>query len=68
MSIHSRRGIVRKTAQNLVLVYEGVEHGQSVQKERTARTIFTDKKGKEIAFSPGQIWVEIVPGGNEVSY
>ena len=33
-----------------------------------ARTIFTDKAGKEIVFVPGNIWVEILPIGNKVVY
>lgn len=35
---------------------------------RTARTIFKDKSGKEINFIPGQIWIEILPLGNTISY
>lgn len=33
---------------------------------QTSRTTFTDLKGKEIEFTPGQIWVELVPTGTEV--
>ena len=33
-----------------------------------ARTIFSDKSGKEIVFTPGKIWVEILPIGNKVEY
>lgn len=29
--------------------------------DRTSRTLFYDDKGKEISFTPGQFWVEIVP-------
>jgi len=29
--------------------------------DRTSRTLFYDDKGKEITFTPGQFWVEIVP-------
>ena len=32
------------------------------------RTIFTDKAGKEIVFTPGNIWVELLPTGNKVEY
>lgn len=32
------------------------------------RTVFTDKSGKEIVFTPGNIWVEILPIGNKVEY
>jgi len=37
--------------------------------DRQARTIFKDKtSGKEINFVPGQIWIEILPLGNKISY
>lgn len=37
--------------------------------DRQARTIFKDKAtGKEINFVPGQIWIEILPLGNKISY
>ena len=36
---------------------------------RQGRTVFKDKAtGKEINFVPGQIWVEILPLGNKISY
>lgn len=35
--------------------------------DRTERTIFT-ASGKEIEFSPGKIWIEIVPTGKSVDY
>lgn len=35
---------------------------------RLSRTIFKDTAGKEINFVPGNIWVEILPTGNEVTY
>ncbi len=34
---------------------------------RLSRTIFKDSTGKEINFVPGNIWIEIIPIGNEVS-
>lgn len=34
---------------------------------RLSRTIFKDSAGKEVNFVPGNIWVEILPIGNEVS-
>jgi hypothetical protein len=33
-----------------------------------SRTIFSDKSGKEFIFTPGKIWVEILPIGNKVEY
>lgn len=38
------------------------------KKSRTTRTKFADKNGKEIPFVGGQIWIEVVPAGNEVDY
>ena len=35
---------------------------------RTSRTIFSDKSGREIRFNRGQIWVEVVPAGNKITY
>jgi|WetSurMetagenome_2_1015567.scaffolds.fasta_scaffold61191_4 hypothetical protein len=34
----------------------------------TARTVYSDQSGKEITFTPGQIWVEILPIGDKVEY
>jgi len=47
--------------------------GQAIQikwKKATqlGRTIFTDLSGKEITFTPGAIWVSILPTGNKVVY
>lgn len=35
---------------------------------RQNRTIYKDKSGKEINLVPGQVWVEILPIGNKISY
>lgn len=35
---------------------------------RQNRTIYKDKTGKEINLVPGQVWVEILPIGNKISY
>ena len=35
---------------------------------RTARTIFKDAKGKEVEFARGQIWIEVLPSGQTVTY
>jgi len=35
---------------------------------RSARTIFSDSKGKEVVFNKGQLWVEMLPIGTPVSY
>ncbi|MGB9706588.1 MAG: DUF3048 domain-containing protein [Microgenomates group bacterium] len=49
------------------------QDGQAIQAnwskvDRQTRTKFSDAKGKEIEFNGGQIWVEIVPAGREISY
>lgn len=38
------------------------------KKNRLARTLFYDDKGKEIKFNRGQIWIEVIPLDNKVSY
>lgn len=38
------------------------------KKSRTARTLYLDNLGKEIAFNRGQIWIETIPVGNTVTY
>lgn len=36
---------------------------------RQGRTVFKDKStGKEINFVPGQVWIELLPIGNKISY
>lgn len=35
---------------------------------RTARTIYKDKSGKEVNFVPGTIWIEVLPLGNKITY
>lgn len=35
---------------------------------RTARTKYTDSSGNEIVFARGQIWIQTVPIGDEVTY
>jgi hypothetical protein len=34
----------------------------------TTRTRFFDASNKEVQFSPGQIWIELVPSGNQIEY
>jgi hypothetical protein len=38
------------------------------KESRTARTLFFDKKGKEIKFVRGRIWIEILADGTDISY
>lgn len=55
---------------NGVLVQNGTKTDITWTKaNRASRTIYKDKEtGKEINFIPGNIWVEILPIGNIVSY
>jgi Protein of unknown function (DUF3048) N-terminal domain/Protein of unknown function (DUF3048) C-terminal domain len=50
-----------------------IQNGQKIditwaKANRISRTIFKDKKGKEIKFVPGNIWVEVLPTGTDVTY
>ncbi len=35
---------------------------------RTARSKFTDAQGKEVSLNRGQVWIQIIPVGNNVKY
>ena len=52
----------------LIFLDGNVIEGSWKKKSRTARTIFYDEKGKEVEFNGGEIWIEIVPAGNKVTY
>lgn len=52
----------------LLFIDGGVIEGKWVKSDRLARTKYTDKNGKEIVFSKGQIWIETVPEGSKVTY
>lgn len=50
-----------------------IQNGEKIditwsKSNRVSRTIFKDKKGKEIKFVPGNIWVEVLPTTTTVSY
>jgi hypothetical protein len=38
------------------------------KKDRTARTIYTDKKGQEVTFTRGRIWISVVDTATKVSH
>jgi len=49
------------------------QDGQAIEgtwkkESRTTRTRFFDSSGREIRFSRGQIWIEVLPAGNKVTY
>ena len=52
----------------LVFQDGGVVEGKWVKQSRVARTKFLDSKGKEMALNKGQIWIQTVPEGSQVSY
>jgi hypothetical protein len=58
------------TGTNKLLVFRDgkVIQGNWRKKNKNARTLFFNKKGKEISLNRGPIWVEIVPIGSPVSY
>lgn len=45
-----------------------VIRGSWTKAKRTARTLYYNEQGREVKFVPGQIWIEIVPKGNKVTY
>ncbi len=42
--------------------------GQWTKVSRTSRSKYSDLNGREVEFSPGQIWIQTVPEGSKVSY
>lgn len=63
------------------LVYETIDSGKALifqdgeviegnweKEDRQSRTIYTDQNGEEVEFTRGQIWIEILPLGNQVDY
>jgi hypothetical protein len=42
--------------------------GNWAKAKRIGRTVFYDEQGKEIKFTPGRIWISILPLGNAVDY
>ncbi len=49
------------------LIDGAIIDGTWKKKDRTSRTVFTDDKGKPLAFNRGQIWVEVLPIGTQVA-
>lgn len=56
------------TGKTLVFQNGIVIEGTWTKESATARTKFMDGKGKEISFVRGNIWIEVIPAGNKVSY
>lgn len=58
------------TGKGQALVFRNgrVVEGTWQKADRSSRTVFRDKKGIDIEFSPGKIWIEVVPIGTKVDY
>ncbi len=58
------------TGTGKALIFQNGEAIDGTWKKETkmSRTKFFDKKGREIAFVRGPIWIEVIPAGNEVKY
>ncbi|MBI3289885.1 DUF3048 domain-containing protein [Candidatus Microgenomates bacterium] len=52
----------------IIFTNGNVIRGKWEKTDRTSRTKFTDSRGAEINFIPGQIWVEALPLGTSVTY
>lgn len=56
------------TGDALIFQDGAVVKGKWTKKDRSARTVFTDEKGKEWIFNRGQIWIDMLPTGTTVTY
>ena len=67
--------------ENMHMYYETIGEGPALifqdgkvisgtweKKNRLARTLFYNDKAKEVQFNRGQIWIEVIPLGNKVTY
>ena len=62
--------LYQTTGSGKALIFQagGVVEGTWKKQERTSRTQFLDKTGKEISLVAGPIWIEVLPAGTEVTY
>lgn len=56
------------TGKGLVFQDGTVTEATWTKKDREARTVWVDAKGKKISFNRGQLFFEIIPLGNQVAY
>ena len=58
------------TGSGKALFFQGGEVTEGIWKKesRVARTKFVDKKGNDIAFARGKIWIEVLDPTTEVEY
>ncbi len=66
----SKHMLYTTIGQGKALIFQDGEvvEGKWSKEARKERTIFTDSKGKEIEFSRGRIWIEVLSNTNEVDY
>lgn len=56
------------TGEALVFTDGNVTKATWKKADKSARTIFFDKAGKEISLNKGQVWISMLPIGTEVTY
>ena len=58
------------TGRGKALVFQDGKGVEAVwqKAKRVSRTLFSDTKGKEIAFNRGPIWIEVAAVGREINY
>lgn len=52
----------------LIFVDGNVIDGSWEKKDRLSRMVLLDKSGKPVKLNRGQMWIEVVPSGNDVTY
>ena len=52
----------------IIFTNGNVIRGKWEKSDRTSRTKFVDSKGAQINFVPGQIWIEALPQGTDITY
>ncbi len=60
--------VMGKNGKALVFNNGGVTEATWEKADAQSRTRFKDSKGKEIKLVRGQMWIELIPAGQEVSY
>lgn len=62
--------LYKTTGQGKTIIFQDGQaiEGKWVKQDRFSRMRFYNKKGEEIAFNRGQIFIEIIPDGNQISY
>jgi len=62
--------LYQTTGQGKALVFQDgtVIEGKWRKKDRQSRTLFFDQQGREVKFSRGVIWIEVLPLGSTVDY